>query len=238
MQNAYRPPSSLGLFPPVVKNLLIINVLVFIAQFIFAARSTEPIGAFQRLFALWPIGGPEAIRFSDGVVAFGTFGPWQLVTSAFMHGGFGHILFNMFGLWMFGGTVERSLGSKRFLGFYLACVLGAGLLQVGVSSWPFLMGDGGIPGAVVGASGGVLGVLAAFGVLYPDQPIFLLFFPVPIPAKWFVLGYAAFSLYAGYSGAVQANVAHFAHLGGMITGALLILYWRGRLPIRPRTRLA
>lgn len=237
MQNAYRPPSSLGLFPPVVKNLLIINVLVFLAQFIFAARSGGYIPPMERLFALWPIGAPEVIQFRDGLVTFGTFQPWQLVTSAFLHGGFGHILFNMFGLWMFGGTVERTLGSKRFLGFYLACVLGASLLQVGVSSWPFLMGDGGIPVPTVGASGGVLGVLAAFGVLYPDQPIYLLFFPVPIPAKWFVLGYAAFSLYAGYAD-VQAGVAHFAHLGGMLTGALLIQYWRGRLPIRPRTRLA
>lgn len=237
MQNAYRPPSSLGLFPPVVKNLLIINVLAFLAQMIFTMRSPEPIGLIERWFALWPIGGPEAIQFSDGLVAFGTFYPWQLVTSAFLHGGFGHILFNMFGLWMFGGTVERTLGSKRFFWFYLVCVLGASLLQVGVTSWPFLMGDGGIPVPTVGASGGVLGVLAAFGMLYPDQPIFLLFFPVPIPAKWFVLGYAAFSLYAGYAD-VQAGVAHFAHLGGMITGALLIQFWRGRLPIQPRTRLA
>ncbi len=237
MSNAYRPPSSFGLFPPVVKNLLIINVLVFLAQYVFDARSAEYISAFQRWFALWPIGGPEAIQFRDGLVTFGTFQPWQLLTSAFMHAGVGHILFNLFGLWMFGGVVERTLGSKRFLWFYLACVLGASLLQVAVSSWPFLMGDGGIPGAVVGASGGVLGVLAAFGVLYPDQPIYLLFFPVPIPAKWFVLGYAVFSLYAGYAGTVQANVAHFAHLGGMITGALLILYWRGRLPVRPSTRL-
>ena len=238
MPNAYRPPSSLGLFPPVVKNLLIINVLVFLAQFVFAARSPDPISAFDRWFALWPLGAPEVIQFADGTVTFGTFWPWQLVTSAFLHGGFGHILFNMFGLWMFGGTVERALGSKRFLGFYVASVLGASLLQLAVTSWPFVMGDGGgIPVPTVGASGGVLGVLAAFGMLYPDQPIYLLFFPVPIPAKWFVLGYAVFSLYAGYAD-VQAGVAHFAHLGGMVTGALLIQYWRGRLPIRPRTRLA
>lgn len=236
MQNAYRPPSSFGLFPPVVKNLLILNGLAFLAQIIFEARTTEPFDTITRLFALWPIGGPEAIQFRDGLVQFGTFGPWQLVTSAFLHGGFGHILFNMFGLWMFGGAIERAMGARRFLGFYLACVLGASLLQVAVTSWPFLMGDGtGIPIPTLGASGGVLGVMAAFGLLYPESPIYLLFFPFPIPAKWFVLGYAAFSLFAGVTD-VQAGVAHFAHLGGMLTGAVVVLYWLGRLPVRPRTR--
>lgn len=236
MQNAYRPPSSFGLFPPVVKNLLILNGLAFLAQIIFQARSPEPFDLIERWFALWPIGAPEMIQFRDGLVTFGTFQPWQLVTSAFLHGGFGHILFNMFGLWMFGGAIERAMGSKRFLGFYLACVLGASLLQLGVTSWPFLMGDSvGIPVPTLGASGGVLGVLAAFGLLYPESPIYLLFFPFPIPAKWFVLGYAAFSLFAGVTD-VQAGVAHFAHLGGMLTGAVAVLYWLGRLPIRPRTR--
>ncbi|MGB3543441.1 rhomboid family intramembrane serine protease [Rubrivirga sp.] len=237
MQNAYRPPSSFGLFPPVVKNLLIINGLVFLAQMILEARSAVPYDALERLFMLWPIGGPEAIRFADGTVEFGTFYPWQIVTSAFMHGGIGHIFFNLFGLWMFGGTVERELGSKRFLIFYFACVLGASALQLGVQSWPFLMGADGIPVPTLGASGGVLGVLAAFGLLHPNSPIFLLFLPVPIPAKYFVLGYAAFSLFAGFSG-VQAGVAHFAHLGGMVMGAVMILYWLGRLPIQPRTRIA
>ena len=239
VQNAYRPPTSLGLFPPVVKNLLILNGLAFLAQMIFQARSPEPFDLIERLFALWPIGGPEAIQFSDGVVAFGRFQPWQVLTSAFLHGSFSHILFNMFGLWMFGGAIERELGSRRFLGFYVVCVLGASLLQLGVTSWPFLMGDpsGVIPVPTLGASGGVLGVLAAFGLLYPNSPIYLLFLPVPIPAKWFVLGYAAFSLFAGFTG-TQAGVAHFAHLGGMVTGAVLILYWLGRLPVRPRTLLS
>ena len=236
MQNAYRPPSSLGLFPPVVKNLLILNGLAFLAQMIFQARSASPFGPIEAWFALWPIGGPEAIRFADGVVQFGTFQPWQLVTSAFLHGGFGHILFNMFGLWMFGGAIERALGSRRFLAFYVVCVLGASLLQLGVTSAPFLLGEGGIPVPTLGASGGVLGVLAAFGLLYPESPIYLLFLPVPIPAKWFVLGYAAFSLFAGVTD-VQAGVAHFAHLGGMVAGAVMILYWLGRLPIGPRTRV-
>ena len=237
MTNAYRPPSSFSLFPPVVKNLLIVNGLVFLAQMIFQARGEGVFDAMTYWLALWPVGGPEAIQFSDGVVGFGTFQVWQPITSAFLHGGFGHLFFNMFGLWMFGGVVERELGSKRFLIFYAVCVLGASLLQLSVTSYPFLAGDGGIPVPTLGASGGVLGVLAAFGILHPDSPIFLLFIPVPIPAKWFVLGYAAFSVFAGFSG-VQAGVAHFAHLGGMVVGAVLILYWRGRLPVRPRTRLA
>lgn len=227
MQNAYRPPSSFGLFPPVVKNLLIINGLVFLAQMI------PPLDYYLQVYgALWPAGTPEVL--GGGLVP--QFYPWQLVTSAFMHGGFGHILFNMFGLWMFGGAIERAMGSKRFLWFYLACVLGASLLQLTVTSWPFWTGDIVRPVPTVGASGGVLGVLAAFGLMYPDSPIYLLFFPVPIPAKWFVLGYAAFSLFAGVT-SVQAGVAHFAHLGGMVTGAVLVLYWMGRLPVRPRTRL-
>ena len=238
VQNAYRPPSSFGLFPPVVKNLLILNGLVFLAQKIFEARAGAlvPFDVFEQLFALWPIGAPDVIRFTDGTVAFGSFRPWQLVTSAFMHGSFSHILFNMFGLWMFGGAIERALGSRRFLIFYAACVLGASALQLGVQSWPFLTGGGGIPVPTLGASGGVLGVLAAFGVLYPNSPIFLFLLPIPIPAKYFVLGYAAFDLFAGFSG-VSSGVAHFAHLGGMAVGAAMILYWRGQLPLgrRPRT---
>ena len=232
MQNAYRAPSSFGLFPPVVKNLLIINGLFFLGQQI------PPLaGLLYQWGALWPAGTPDTLVQGGEVVAVPQFYAWQLVTSAFLHGGFGHILFNMFGLWMFGAVVERRMGSQRFFWFYLVCVLGASLLQLGITSWPYLVGSGGMIVPTLGASGGVLGVLAAFGVLYPEERIFLLFLPVPIPAKWFVLGYAAFSLFAGYSG-VQAGVAHFAHLGGMVTGALLVLYWLGRLPVKPSRRLA
>ena len=214
--NAYQPPSGFSAFPPVVKNLLIINGLVFLAQQI------PSIAYYLDVYGmLWPAGTPEVL----GGSRIPQFYPWQLITSGFMHGGFGHIFFNLFGLWMFGAVVERTLGSKRFLTFYLVCVLGASLLQLVVTSYPFWMGEIVRPVPTLGASGGVLGVMAAFGMLYPEQKIFLLFFPVPIPARWFVLGYAAFSLFAGFQG-VQAGVAHFAHLGGMVTGALLILYWR------------
>ena len=233
--NAYRPPSGFSAFPPVVKNLLIVNGLVFLAQIVFQLRSgvdlpatgpMDPLGVIQQAFSLWPLGTPGQVQVGAEVVAWPQFYPWQLVTSAFLHADVSHILFNMFGLWMFGAVVERTLGSKRFFWFYLVAVLGASLAQLAVVSAPNLLGAAS-PSLypTLGASGGVLGVLAAFGMLYPDEKIFLLFLPIPIPAKWFVLGYAAMDLFGGF-GAYASNTAHFAHLGGMITGALLILYWR------------
>jgi membrane associated rhomboid family serine protease len=227
-ETAYRPPQSFGLLPPVIKNLLILNGLFFLAQLTFG-------DAMERWLALWPAGTPGAAFDGREMVAVPQFYPWQLVTTAFLHGGVGHLFFNMLGLWMFGMRIEQVMGSRRFGIYYLACVLGASLLQLVVTSAPFWWGLG-EPAIVptVGASGGVLGVLAAFGLLFPEERIYLYFF-VPVPAKWFVLGLAALDLYAGVSG-TSAGVANFAHLGGMITGALLVQYWRGRLPIRPRPR--
>ncbi|OZC03081.1 rhomboid family intramembrane serine protease [Rubricoccus marinus] len=225
------------MMPPVVKNLLILNVLAFAAQLVFRMRTgtmDTGIGPVEQWFALWPAGIPsETVLPTFG----GLFWPWQIVTSAFLHGDFSHILFNMFGLWMFGAPLEQTLGSKRFAILFGGAVLGASLLQLGVISWPFL-GDAlpaGAYGPTLGASGGVLGVLGAFGMLYPNQPIYLLFLPVPIAAKWMVVGYAAMDILGGF-GAYASNTAHFAHLGGLITGVLLILYWRGRLPVKPRAR--
>ena len=229
----YQSPSGFAAIPPVVKNLLIINALAFFAQWIFRQQAGGGLGLVEEWFALWPAGVPLSVERPE---FFGSFWPWQLVTSAFLHGDLMHLLFNMFGLWMFGGVVEQTLGSKKFAVLYGVCVLGASALQLGVVSWPF-MGDALPPNMffpTLGASGGVLGVLAAFGTLYPEQKIFLLFLPVPIPAKWFVLGYAAIDLLGGL-GAYGSNIAHFAHLGGMISGFLLIQYWRGRLPVKPRT---
>jgi membrane associated rhomboid family serine protease len=225
---AYRPPSSFGLLPPVVKNLLIINGLAFLAQIAFP-------GLLERWFALWPAGVPREVL--DAYPSAASFYPWQLVTTAFLHGSPGHLFFNMLGLWMFGMRIEQTLGSARFAQYYFACVLGASLLQLLWTSAPFLF-DIGTPslGPTLGASGGVLGVLAAFGLLYPDEPIYL-YFLFPVPAKWLVLGFAALDLYSGFTGS-GGNTAHFAHLGGMITGAILIQYWRGRLPVRPRRREA
>ena len=226
-----QPSFGAPAIPPVVKNLLILNGLVFLAQQI--PLLAEPMNVYGML---WPAGTPDVIPVGDGqLAAVPRFWPWQIVTSAFMHGGFSHILFNMFGLWMFGGTVEQTIGSKKFVWLYAACVLGAGLLQLVVISYPYWMGGTPYPYPTLGASGGVLGVLGAFAMLYPNQPIYLLFLPVPIPAKWMVLGYAAMDILGGV-GAYASNTAHFAHLGGLATGLLLILYWRGRLPVTPRAR--
>jgi membrane associated rhomboid family serine protease len=213
---------------------LIINGLVFLAQYVFGQWSGNPyFGPVERYFALWPLGTPDVVQTPSGAFPWGQFYPWQLFTCAFLHGGLGHIFFNMLGLWMFGMRIENVLGSRRFAFFYAACVLGASLLHLVVTVIPAALGVG-EPALfpMLGASGGVLGVLAAFGLLYPDEPIYLYFF-VPVPAKWLVLGLAALDLYAGVTGS-QAGVANFAHLGGMLAGALLIQYWRGRAPFRGR----
>jgi membrane associated rhomboid family serine protease len=224
----YRPPSSFSILPPVVKNLLILNGLAFLAQMTFGI-------AMEQWLALWPA-GVDVVIYRGQMVAPPSFYPWQLVTTAFLHGGFGHLFFNMLGLWMFGMRIEQVMGSRRFAFFYFACVIGASLLQLLVTSMavptdhvPVLFRDV-VP--TVGASGGVLGVLAAFGLLFPDEPIYLYFF-VPIPAKWLVIGLAVLDLYAGIGGSA-GGVANFAHLGGMATGALLVQYWRGRVPFRRR----
>ena len=218
VQNAYRPPTAFSMMPPVVKNLLIVNGLAFLAQMSFD-------GFMGEWFALWPITG--------GKFPATLFYPWQVITSGFLHGGFGHLFINMFMLWMFGMRIENVLGSRRFVFFYFICLAGASVLQLLIVSAPFMF-DVGTPGIfpTLGASGAILGVLAAFGLLFPNEPIYLYFF-VPIPAKWLVLGMAAFNLYAGVAG-TQSGIANFAHLGGMLTGFLLIQYWRGRLPVKPR----
>ena len=235
MPSDYRPPSAFSSIPPVVKNLLILNGLAFLAQAVFDTllNAGGGIGPVMWWGALWPIGGAD-LAASQNVQA-PAFYPWQLVTTAFLHGGIAHIAFNMFGLFMFGATVEGALGSRRFAALYAASVLGASALQLAVISAPFLAGAGTVAGIVptVGASGGVLGVMAAFGMLFPRERLFIFPLPVPIEARWFVLGYAAISLFGGLSG-TGGNVAHFAHLGGMIAGALLLLFWR----FRKRPRLA
>lgn len=167
------------------------------------------LAGFQPLsLALWP--------FESGY-----FAPWQLVSYAFLHGNFNHLFFNMFAVWMFGTPLERSWGSRRFALFYGTCVIGAGVLQLLVQLF-----EGGVY-PTVGASGGVFGLLLAYGVMWPDNRIFLLFFPVPIKAKWFVLIYGAIELLLGFS-RTMPGVAHFAHLGGMIFGAALLYKWGWR----------
>lgn len=147
------------------------------------------------------------------------FMPVQIVSHMFMHADGMHLFFNMFGLYMFGSAVEATWGPKRFLFYYLFCGFGAAAAQLVV------MGMEGGFGGMLGASGAVFGLLAAFGMLYPNQRIMLLFPPIPMKAKYFVIGYAAIELFAGV-GRVNDGVAHFAHLGGAVFGVLLILYWR------------
>jgi len=194
-------------FPPVIKNLLIINLLVFLAQFLAKVQ-------MLRWFALWPL------REDFFLVH-------QLVTYSFLHGGLAHIFFNMFALWMFGMQLENTWGSRRFLIYYFSCVVGAAVVQlvatyVTSQAYP-----------TIGASGGVFGILLAFGMMFPDREIMLLFPPIPIKAKYFVIGYGLIELFFATSG-LQPGVANLAHLGGMVAGIFLILYWRGKLPIKPK----
>lgn len=188
--------------PPVVKNLLIINLLVFMAT------------------AMLPV-GDRIMEY--GALALGS--PWfhtyQYITYMFLHSSFEHLFFNMFALWMFGRTLEYRLGSQRFLVYYIACGVGAALIQWGVA---LLLGE--LPLFLVGASGAVMGLLLAFGVLYPNATIMLLIPPIPMKAKWFVILYGLIEFFLGWRGVGQ--VAHFAHVGGMVWGFLLLHYWRRR----------
>lgn len=184
-----------------VKYLLILNVVAFLIDMVMPA-----------------LGNICALYYFDD--PYGRFMPHQLVTYMFMHGDFMHIFFNMFALWMFGRIIEQSLGMKRFLIYYFVCGIGAALVQevgqaIGLIS-PL--------SSTVGASGAIYGILLAFGMLYPNEKMFIIPIPVPIKAKWFVIGYAAIELFEGFHS--SDGVAHFAHLGGMLFGIILILYWK------------
>lgn len=193
---------------PVTQALLLINVGIFCIDYVLG-------GLLTRWFALYPI-GPNFL-------------PWQLVTYAFLHdiNNLTHIIFNMLGLWMFGAELERLWGPKRYLQFYAASVLAAGLSQLLVSG---LLGS---QAPTIGASGGLFGLLLAFGMMFPNRQIMLLIPPIPMKAKVFVAIYGAIELFLGvwrpYGG-----VAHFAHLGGMLGGFLMIQYWRGKPPFGRR----
>lgn len=240
--------SSFRALPPVTKNLLIINVIVW--AFLNLVPSTTSAKAEQ-------LGALHYFTSSD-------FNPAQLVTYMFMHKSFMHLFFNMFALFMFGMVIERVVGSARFIFYYVSCGIGAALIQMGVfavmisnlesqipadmlpsvletihSEGAAIMSQGmnyaapiigelnaliNIP--VIGASGAIFGVLLAFGFMFPRQPLYMMFIPVPIQARWFVMGYAAIELLQGISNQAGDNVAHFAHLGGMVIGLLILLYWK------------
>jgi membrane associated rhomboid family serine protease len=194
--------------PPITQALILVNVAMFcLDQFVGPW--------FTGLFALWPLGGG--------------FLPWQPVSYAFLHGGIGHLFFNMLGLWMFGAEIERLWGTRRYLQFYGASVLAAALAQLLIA---MLMGS---PAPTVGASGGLFGLLLAFGMLFPHRTVMPLFPPIPMKARTFVALYGGLELLLGVM-SPMGGVAHFAHLGGMLGGWLVIRYWRGQSPFPPRRR--
>lgn len=199
--------------PPAALVIIGITVLAFFIQ-------NSAFVDILRVFALWPIATPAAMSFGDGALATG-FKPWQLISYGFLHGGWGHLFFNMFAFYMFGLPIERAWGTRRFVIFYVVCLIGAGLVQL------FVAGLSGEIYPTIGASGAVFGILLAFGMMYPNTRLMLLFPPIPIKAKWFVLGYGVLTLIFGITGTMP-GVAHFAHLGGMIFGLGLILYWGGQ----------
>ena len=239
---AYMQRTSFNLMPPVVKNLLIINGLAFLANITLS----NLIGT--RLNFLMGLYYPESPYFE----------PFQLVTHLFMHGSFIHLFTNMFALWMFGSLIENYLGSKRFFLYYFICGIGASLLHLSVNQYSYsqlteqlspaqindayeagrqlmMRGQGFRNNAqqelylilntpTVGASGAVFGILLAFGYLFPNQRIFLLFPPIPLKAKYFVIGYGLFELYAGFNNQ-GSNIAHFAHIGGMLFGFVTLKLW-------------
>lgn len=223
---------------PVTRHLLAINVIVWLATVVLQQVNMIDLNRWLGLH-FW-LGS--------------NFNPAQLFTYMFMHANFTHLFFNMFSLWMFGSLLERVLGSKRYLFYYITCGLGAALVQELV--WQFTWQDilaASVTGPVasvtdiikaineghaaftmdnfynsmvtIGASGAVFGILLAFGMLFPNMPMYIIPFPFPIKAKWMVLGYGVIELFFGVTGEMS-GVAHFAHLGGMIAGILLILYWR------------
>jgi membrane associated rhomboid family serine protease len=198
---------GMGSIPPVIKNLLIINGLVWLAQIVFGKQ-----GIFLEEYgALWSIGS-------------GNFRIWQLVSYMFMHqaldaqGGivFAHILFNMFALWMFGTILENVWGAKRFFTFYMICGIFAGITQLVMQS--------GFDYAV-GASGAIMGVMAGFVYLFPNTPLYIMFIPIPIKAKYVIPGFMLLDLFGSFAPQQGDNVAHWAHLGGALAGLILVIYW-------------
>ncbi|MGM0553293.1 MAG: rhomboid family intramembrane serine protease [Pseudomonadota bacterium] len=215
---------NFSMMPPMIGFLLVSNVLLFLAL--------PWLGNWLLAhFALWPIGTPATVHQDGQWMRVPDFQLWQLVTYGFLHGGPVHLFVNLFAVWMLGVQIENAWGSRTFATYFLFCVIGAGLVQLVVTA----NGNGDMIYPTIGASGGVFGVLLAFGMMFPNQPLFLFFLPIPIKAKYFVIGYGILELYLGISG-TMAGIAHFAHLGGMAFGFLAIQYWRGRLPIRPRRR--
>ena len=209
--------------PPVTRALLIANVVVFLLEQI---PSLQPL--LLAYGALWPIGHAQLVQYPNGEVMASGFHFWQIITYAFLHGGWSHIFFNMFALWMFGGPIEHLLGARHYTFYYFFCAVTAAIAHMLVAQY---FTHGFYP--TLGASGAIFGLLVAFGVIYPRLKMFLIFLPIPMPAWVFVMGYILLELFFGVSG-YESGVAHFAHLGGAVGGFILLQYWRGKLPIRPK----
>jgi membrane associated rhomboid family serine protease len=248
MSNNYFRPGGFNILPPVVKNLLIINGLVFLATFSLGSVFQIDLNSILGLYYV----GSEQFR------------PYQFITYMFCHGDITHIFFNMFALWMFGNAIENFWGPKRFLVYYFATGLGAAVLHqlvqfieiqvitnhllnagININTIHDMISTGSYNPSIlefvskeklltlyanynmptVGASGSVFGLLLAFGMLFPNALIYL-YFAIPVKAKWMVIGYGALELWSGLASTPGDNVAHFAHLGGMIFGFILIKIWK------------
>jgi len=210
---------------PVVLNLIIINSLVFLAESLSGSLDTQ---------TSWMMDTFALHHYKSDV-----FEPYQLVTHMFMHGSLMHLIFNMFVLWMFGTMMERVFGSKRFLIFYMICGIGAGLAQLGSYVYNFWEIDHTVlsqfdfdryqqilrANATVGASGAIMGVLAAFGYLFPNTPLMIIPIPIPIKAKWVILSFIALDIFGAFSQTSGDNVAHLAHVGGAVIGFLIVFFW-------------
>jgi len=214
------------MMPTITKNLIIINVLFFLGGFVANSYGIDLADYLGLHFFM-------AEKFNAA----------QLFTYMFMHGGFTHLFFNMFAVWMFGRILEQAWGPKRFLLYYIVCGVGAGIIQevvqliqyeVQLSAYASVntgneiisMGEYLNRMTTVGASGAVYAILLAFGMTFPNQQLFIFPLPIPIKAKYFVIGYALIELYSAFANNPNDNVAHFAHLGGMIFGFILIMYWK------------
>jgi membrane associated rhomboid family serine protease len=208
-----------GLFPPVLKSLIIINLVIFVFQhWLFGPFTISGVSISHymvKYLGLIPWNTSDVLSLGMNTTN-PVFYPWQLVSYQFLHGGLWHVLFNLFALWMFGAELENRWGSAKFLAYYLLAGIGAGLIHLIVS--PLI----GPTAPTVGASGSIYGILLAFAVTYPDRPIYMFPFFIPIPAKFFMIIFAVIELVLGVSG--SDGVAHFAHLGGALVGYLLLKF--------------